>query len=356
MRKLKSIAIVLASIVACFGLIGVAKAATITQFTFFYGQGCPHCAKVESYFQKEDIYNKYQVDKREVYFDQGNAAYFNQVMDEHGISTTERAVPTVVIGDRVVSGDESIMVYFDQLQKGDEQATSTPQKEAQKSQSKLSIPLIVGASIVDAINPCAFAVLLILLTTVLAKKGSKKSIVLSGLAFTASIFISYTLMGLGVYKALGSLQTTSTITTIVGIGAVILGLLNLKDWLWYGKYFKMEVPDSWRPRMKALIMSVTSPGGAFVVGLLVSLFLLPCSSGPYLVILGLLAESSLDARAIGYLLLYNLIFIVPMLIITGMVYSGANIQKLQQLREHNLRTLHLIAGIILLALGIFILL
>ena len=68
----------------------------------------------------------------------------------------------------------------------------------------------------------------------------------------------------------------------------------------------MEVPISWRPRLKAVIKGITSVPGAFLVGFVVSLFLLPCTSGPYIVILGLLAKTTTRNYALLLLLLYNL--------------------------------------------------
>jgi cytochrome c biogenesis protein CcdA/glutaredoxin len=325
---------------------------------YFYGQGCSHCAKVEEFFQSNSMYERYPIDSREVYFDRDNSLLFNNMMSELGIPTAQRGVPTLVLGDKVITGDSPIIDNFvmeaDDYLSGnqviDEQATvqSPDEQSTQTEAGKVSIPLIIGASLVDAINPCAFAVLIILLTTVLAKKNRKQALY-SGLSFTGSVFISYMLMGLGVYAALGTLGTTNVITKIVGVIAIVIGLMNLKDWLWYGKVFLVEVPRSWRPNMKKLIGTVTSPGGAFLVGFLVSLFLLPCTSGPYLVVLGLLAQNPLDVTAIMYLLLYNLIFISPMIIITLLVYKGGDVDKIEYFR-------HLIAGLLLVGIGIFILL
>ena len=68
---------------------------------------------------------------------------------------------------------------------------------------------------------------------------------------------------------------------------------------------------AWRPKMMKIIQSAVSPMGAFVIGILVSLFLLPCSSGPYFVVLGLLKSENVSIAGLGFLIfwfLYNLIF------------------------------------------------
>ena len=105
--------------------------------------------------------------------------------------------------------------------------------------------------------------------------------------------------------------------------------------------------------MKMLIKSVASVPGAFFMGFLVSLFLLPCTSGPYIVILGLLSEAATRSTALLLLLLYNFIFILPMIIITLAIYFGfTTTEKAEEWRQRKLKTLHLIAGIIILLLGI----
>ncbi|MFH0836400.1 MAG: hypothetical protein V1834_04540, partial [Candidatus Micrarchaeota archaeon] len=135
---------------------------------------------------------------------------------------------------------------------------------------------------------------------------------------------------------------------------VVVGLLNVKDYVSYGAGgFVMEVPRSWRPRMKSIIKATTSIPGAFVTGVLVSLFLLPCTSGPYIVIIGMLASKAMEAT--GWLAFYNAIFILPMLLITLVVYKGLEPEKIEAMRQGKLKFLHLIAGIIILLMGIALL-
>lgn len=337
-----------------------AEQAQDKQILLFYGQGCPHCAKVEDYLISINAFDNYPLVKKEIYFNRENAAEFNAILDNNNVPIGQRGVPTVVIGAEIISGDQPIIENFTKLAdayiKDD---TTAPQTENESQSSTntegVSMWLIISAALVDAINPCAFAVLLILLTTVLAQKSSRKKVLASGFAFTLAIFVSYLLMGLGVYTALASVGTTNIITMVVGILAIILGLFNLKDWLWYGKTAPMEVPMSWRPKMASIIEKVTSPAGAIVAGLLVSLFLLPCTSGPYIVVLGLLAESPGDLGLLTYLVIYNLVFVLPMIAITLAVAFGLKVDTVARLRDQHIDKLHLIAGLILVALGIFVL-
>jgi cytochrome c biogenesis protein CcdA len=334
--------------------VGTLNAQEKDKYYLFYGKGCPHCAAVEKYFSENGIYEKYLLESKEIYFNDENAILFGQFIDEHGADKDKIGVPALVTKDKIIVGDIPIIQFFEDMKKGESEELPQDVKEKGIKKSNLTIFAVVAGAVVDAINPCAFAVLIILMTTILASGNPRKALK-SGLAFSSSIFISYFLMGVGLYSVISSGNVTLTIYRLVGVLAIILGVLNLKDWLWYGKGFIMEVPMSWRPKLKQIIGSVTNPVGAFAIGFLVSLFLLPCTSGPYIVILGLLAKNPLDLTAIFYLLIYNLIFIAPMILISYFVYKGFDPKKAEEIRQKNLKRLHLIAGIVMILIGVVIL-
>lgn len=216
-----------------------------------------------------------------------------------------------------------------------------------------TILTVVGAAVVDSINPCAIAVLLILLSGLLLNED-KRGALKGGLAFVASIYISYLVFGLGLFSALKITGLSSWFYKVVGLLAILIGLANLKDYFWYGGGgFVMEIPRSWRPRLKGFLSTITSPVGAFAAGFAVTLFELPCTGGPYLFILGLLAEKTTRLLALPILLLYNFVFVLPLLLIIFLVYKGyTSIEKTHEWKERNIRNLHLAAGIVMLVLGL----
>lgn len=376
MRKLP-IMLVLALLLSVFAASAQESEAKDVDLAFFYGQGCPHCAKEEAWLEEmQEKYPTLNVEKYEVYFNNENRELMQQMAESYG--TEIGGVPMTFINGKSITGfsDKLGQTIEQEIQhclhhecqsclqelgvakecnetiniEGDRSPAEEPGKTEAKE--KITLGAVLGAAAVDAINPCAFAVLIILLTTILAAKV-KKRVLMAGLAFTLSIYISYFLMGLGLFSAIQAAGVTHTFYSVVAVLAILVGLFNLKDYLWYGKWFIMEVPKSWRPKMKALIKGVTSVPGAFMIGFVVSLFLLPCTSGPYIVILGLLAKTSTRAYAMGLLLLYNFIFILPMLIITLAIYFGfTTTEKAEEWRTRKLKILHLIAGVIMILLGI----
>jgi cytochrome c biogenesis protein CcdA len=164
-------------------------------------------------------------------------------------------------------------------------------------------------------------------------------------------------MGVGLFSVLSKLTGVSYwVKKGPGVLAVTIGLFNLKDYFRPGALgFKTEVPTGWRPKLKALIGGVTSVPGAFAVGLIVSLFLLPCTSGPYIVITGMLANYATFWNAVPLLLLYNFVFVLPMLVLTALVYYGMKPHTVEKWRVQRIKYLHLLAGVVLVGLGILLL-
>ncbi len=138
--------------------------------------------------------------------------------------------------------------------------------------------------------------------------------------------------------------------------AMILGALNIKDFLFYKKgSFATEMPLFMRPRVKRITEKVSTPAGAFVLGFLLTTFLLPCTVGPYLIASGLLSNLGI-LGALPWLLYYNLLFVLPMIIIVFFIYSGfKKVEEVSGWREMNIKILHLIAGILLFVVGLSLL-
>ena len=117
-----------------------------------------------------------------------------------------------------------------------------------------------------------------------------------------------------------------------------------------------EMPLSIRPKMKKIISGITTPASAFAIGGFVTIFLLPCTIGPYVIAGGLLSRINTFQHLIPRLLLYNLVFIIPMLLVIFLVYKGTSaIKDIHQWRKTNIRQLHLAAGLILCILGFIML-
>jgi cytochrome c biogenesis protein CcdA/glutaredoxin len=324
------------------------------ELDFFYGSGCPHCAALRESLQRmQQRYPELRVREHEVYFDRENARLFERVA--RGYRVGIEGVPTAFVGDVAAVGySPEIEVRLEEAVRGciARGCASPLSRAVAGAPPALTVSAVVAGAAVDSINPCEFAVLIMLVAAILGAGGRRRALA-AGLAYSLSVFISYYLMGLGMYSAVQAAGVTHALYLGIAWLAILMGLFNLKDFLWYGKWFAMEVPQAWRPALKGMVQGVTSVPGAFLVGFAVSLFLLPCTSGPYVVILGLLARTATRAEAALWLLLYNVIFVLPMLLITAALHFGwTTTERLEEWRNRSLRGLHLVAGIVLLLLGL----
>ena len=218
-------------------------------------------------------------------------------------------------------------------------------------ETKLTLAKVLSLALIDAINPCALAVLSLMLITILAYNPQKKrNVLLAGLAFVLSVFIMYLLYGLIIIRSFQIIQALTSIRIwlyqALGAGAIVLGVLKLKD------FFRAQAVCNTTSKVNKIISKITSPMGAFVVGAFVTIFLLPCTIGPYIICGGILC--SLDIlKAFPLLLLYNIVFVLPMLIMVLIIYFGlSKINDISSWQARNIKYLDLIAGLIVIVLGI----
>ncbi len=217
---------------------------------------------------------------------------------------------------------------------------------------------ITGLALADSVNPCAIAVLVMILVSILIKNpNNRKKIIIAGGAFISSIFLAYLLYGtiiIQFFKIFAEFLRINSIYVYKGLAilAMLLGALNIKDYFYYKKgSFATEMPLFMRPKVKKIINGISSAKGVFIIGFIVTLFLLPCTMGPYIVASGLLAKMGL-IKAIPLLIYYNIIFVLPMIIIVMLIYFGfKKVGEVSDWKERNIKKLHLIAGMLLFLTG-----
>lgn len=222
----------------------------------------------------------------------------------------------------------------------------------------LTIGKITALAAADAVNPCALAVLALVLIAILtADPKNRRKVLLGGLSFTLAVYLLYIMYGFLFIQAFKTFIHNAASIRIylykgLAVMAILLGMLNLRDFINYRPgHLATEMPLFLRPKVKKLISKVTSPGGAFIVGIFVTLFLLPCTIGPYIIAAGIL--SYLDFfKTIPWILYYNLIFVMPMIAITIIVYIGySTVDRVTGWKDKHIRGLHMIAAALLIILG-----
>ena len=327
---------------------------------FFYGQGCPHCANVEPLIAElEQKYTNFSFYNKEIYFNSTNQELFQDFVLRYGIQ--KAGIPAVFISDKAMIGDVQIKNNLENTIKTylnntpicpltyNIQEPGTHEISPTKN-IKLTVSAVIIAAFADSINPCAFAVLIFLLMY-LSSIASKKRMIKIGVAYIITIFIVYFLSGLGIFIFVQKLGFAGIVFKIAAWISILAGVINVKDFFWYGKGITLAIPEKAKPLTEKYIKFATIPA-AIILGVLVSMFELPCTGGVYLAILSLLANNLSQAAAIPWLLLYNLIFVLPLILILLIVIFGVEAGKADKVRLEKRKWLKLAMGLIMIILGV----
>ncbi len=223
---------------------------------------------------------------------------------------------------------------------------------------EVTLPLIVGAALIDGINPCAFGVLIFLLSYLAKTTKSPHQMLVNGTIYIFAVFLTYLLAGILLLGALRALGKTGAIVYIIIGGLIILaGLIEIKDFFWYGKGFSLSIFPSEAERIKRYARHIgCSWYTAFFLGVFVALVELPCTGAVYLAVLTLMTQAGISTQNFTFLLVYNFIFILPLWLILWCVYRGVHWRHFEEFRKKHKGIMRLATGLLLLVLGIWMIL
>lgn len=214
-----------------------------------------------------------------------------------------------------------------------------------------TLGLVLGSAAIDSINPCAIGVLILMISIILGGHKSIARMLFLGGLYISSIFLTYLLAGLGLLFFLGSvpLFVTEYISITVGSIIVILGLVEIKDYFWYSRGFSLGIPVRFAKKIHDLAKNITVPGviltGAFVAGVE-----LPCTGAPYLAIITILS-TNFNLMAFLMLVLYNIVFVLPLIIILLLVAGGTKLPAIKMWKQEARGFMRLAIGLLLVGLG-----
>ncbi|MEO5635316.1 MAG: GAP family protein [Candidatus Paceibacterota bacterium] len=219
-----------------------------------------------------------------------------------------------------------------------------------------TIITVMVAAAIDSINPCAIGVLILMLSVVLGSGGSTKRMVFLGLLYTLAVFIVYLAAGIGLvyYFASIPLYIAEYLSITVAVFLVFAGLIEIKDYFWYGKWFSLSIPQGAAKKIHDYAAH-TSAVGVIFLGAFVSAVELPCTGAPYIAIITVLSQY-FDFTAFLLLVLYNLIFVSPLIVIICLIAAGKKLQDVQHWKDKSRGTMRLMIGFLLVGLSWFLIL
>lgn len=337
------------------------------EIDFFWMTGCPACNQIKPVlegFQEEYDFklNSYEASR--------NSNLFSQRLEEYDVPGDRRGyVPAVFIGDKYFVGyspeiTEAIELILQgkEIENGDSLVGETVKTkvlgfwdvEVSLDEKSLFISGIILAFL-DSINVCSITVLVFLIVYSLSVGSLKRSFKI-GIVFTIIIFIFYALFMLLLTSVLGVFVNNYGGYIRIGVITISLfaGLILIKDFFWYGKGISLSVPNSAKPLMEKYIKQATI-GSTIILALFASLVELPCTAVFPLIYTTMLAEAGVfGLQRITYILIYNLIYIWPLLfIVFGTYFSWTKIENVDEKIQKLKGLMRLIAGIALLVIAFY---
>jgi cytochrome c biogenesis protein CcdA len=215
-----------------------------------------------------------------------------------------------------------------------------------------TLGLVVISAAIDSINPCAIGVLILMISVLLGSGKSTKRMLLLGGAYIFAIFFTYLIAGLGLVYFFSAIPilVAEYLSIAVGILVIFAGMLEMKDYFWYGKGVSLQIPHRFAVKIQELSGKNSTFFGVMLLGAFVAAVELPCTGAPYLAIITVL-RVDFNFIAFAMMVLYNLIFIAPLLIILGMVAAGVKLSAVQKWKEEGKGGMRLAIGLLLVALG-----
>jgi hypothetical protein len=227
---------------------------------------------------------------------------------------------------------------------------------------------LIAAAFVDSINPCAFAAMIFLVSFLAAQKRKRREIVIIGVAFTSTVFVTYLLLGLGLFKFISFLDGIRWLSPVIKWTSVAfagtIGIISFVDAFRFKKSgntkdVKLQLPKKLKMLTHAIITKHMK-GKRLVVGTVIAAFLVTlvdavCTAEVYLPMIVIMVQNSSGMTFVTlllYLLLYNFIFVLPLIAILVAAYYGITWNKMATMTQKNLTRVKILFGTVMIALAL----
>lgn len=221
--------------------------------------------------------------------------------------------------------------------------------------SQIILPTVIVAGFFDSLNPCAISVALLFVALMFTMQKSRSLILRIGFFYILSVYVTYFFIGIGLLQLFhffdGLFSISQLIVKITAVVVIIFGILNLKEYFFPHLPFKLRMSIKARHKISELAHKI-SISAVIIMGFIVGIAELPCSGSVYFAILGLLSTRVTFYSGVLYLLLYNLLFISPLILVFLLSTNRVITEKMINWQEREGRKMHLILALIMVALGV----
>jgi len=345
---------------------------------FFYSPGCKQCRQIKDVLL-ENLARKYPVvvEKYDI-SDMNNYEFLARLEEQYGV--TENSEMSLFVGDEYLLGRKAIArkaegIVQRALSKKDIKHSVLIIPDSDSSAivrrfRSFSVAAVAVAGLLDGINPCAFTTIVFFISLLAHRGKSKREVLIVGFFFTTAVFTAYLLLGLGILKTLQRLSVYASLSTalyyIAAVAAIILGGYSAYDGLIYlktqnSKSIKLQLPAKIKRKIHAVMSKNLNIHNlaiaALLIGFIVSALESICTGQIYLPTIAFMTkDANLRLYAFSYLILYNLMFILPLALVFALAYFGVRSERFAKFSEKNVAVTKFLTAILFLGLGISLLL
>jgi len=355
---------------------------SIIHLYFFWSKKCPHCLKARPVITEIDKqYPWLKLHSLELVDHPENVKTYIDMAEKFG--NDAHSVPTFMFCGNLLSGYEgkqstgrllkSYLQSCYQFAEENNPDNTTTFILDQNELPSVDVPIFGNISLddyslpiltvfiagMDAFNPCAFFVLLFLLSMMVHSRSRSKMVLIGGIFvfFSGALYFLFMAAWLNLFIYLGELRL---ITLIAGSIAVLIALINIKDYFWFKKGLSLSISDQEKPklfdRMRRLLRLdsiVTVVIATVILAIVANSYELLCTAGFPMIYTRILTLNSLSTENYYlYLLLYSLVYILPLLFIVILFTIKLGSRKLS---EYEGTVLKLLSGVMMLMLGLLLL-
>ncbi|MBU1087562.1 MAG: hypothetical protein KKD05_08635 [Candidatus Omnitrophica bacterium] len=357
-----------------------------TTAVYFFKESCKKCSRVEkSLLYLEKKYYEFNFQRFDI-ADKNSCLFYQYLTDKyHLIGNKALTTPALFIGNEYLTEKQLYYLFLEstvqkyRYQERNSEYAEFLRKDKAVLQGKIaerfkrfSAIAVITAGIIDGVNPCAFAAIVFFVTSLLILKRRRREIILVGISFISAVFFTYLLVGLGGIRLLQSFLTLPIIEKIVSlIYAVLAGVLFVLAYLSFRDIFmfirqrKKEVILKLSDKQSSAIRKTITEklqgkhyiAGAIISGVFVSLTELACTGQIYLpTIMYILNVPDLRKQALAYLILYNIAFIIPLIVIFILALLGLPALYFVRVSKKFFIWGKLLLGLLFICLGVILLL
>jgi cytochrome c biogenesis protein CcdA len=354
--------------------------------TIFHSFTCHTCVKLMHEFIpkfQEDFKERIDIEYREI-GDIENYKFLLGLQEQYK-AALKNELPVVFFKGHFLTGEKEIKKNLYRLVES--RAGKEPAKEGILPVDLFSRLLgfspfvVVSLGLTDGINPCAFTVIVFFISFLALQGYRKRELIIIGLCFISSVFVTYLLIGLGIfgffYRISGFWMAVRTINILIGLFSIVLGALALYDFFKFKKTgdaegLTLQLPKAVKDRIHSVIgLYYRKPKdnreqtakvhvarlalSALITGFVVSILEAVCTGQVYLpTITFVLKTSNAKLQALGYLLLYNFMFILPLFIIFLFALLGVTSGEFSRILKRYLSAVKILMAVLFFSLGLFL--